>query len=78
MSSETPSSRSKDDFFWRCPWVGQFGQVHEPTLGTQLHHHHHHAVVLTKISLEALLDHEFVGRHRAERVQTAEVPYFQC
>ena len=31
--------------------------------------------MLTKLSLEALLDREFVGRHRAERVQTAEVPY---
>ena len=28
-----------------------------------------------ELSLEALLDCEFVGRHRAERVQIAEVPY---
>ena len=38
------------------------------------HHHRHHAIVLTKLSLEALLDREFMGRHRAERVQIAEVP----
>ena len=31
--------------------------------------------MLTKLSLEALLDREFVGRHRAERVQIAEVSY---
>ena len=31
--------------------------------------------MLTKLSLEALLDREFVGRHRAERVQTVEVSY---
>ena len=31
--------------------------------------------MLTELSLEALLDREFVGRHRAERVQIAEVPY---
>ena len=28
-----------------------------------------------ELSLEALLDCEFMGRHRAERVQIAEVPY---
>ena len=28
-----------------------------------------------KLSLEALLDREFVGRHQVERVQIAEVPY---
>ena len=39
------------------------------------HQDRHHAVVLTELSLEALLDREFVGRHRAERVQTAEVSY---
>ena len=33
--------------------------------------------MLTKLSLGALLDHEFVGRHRAERVQIAEVSYVQ-
>ena len=33
--------------------------------------------MLTNLSLEALLDREFVGRHRAERVQIAEVPYVQ-
>ena len=33
--------------------------------------------MLMELSLEALLDREFVGRHRAERVQIAEVPYFQ-
>ena len=31
--------------------------------------------MLTKLSLEALLDREFVGRHRVERVKIAEVPY---
>ena len=31
--------------------------------------------MLTKLPLEALLDREFVGRRRAERVQIAEVPY---
>ena len=38
-----------------------------------LHQHRHHTVVLTELSLEALLDREFVGRHRAEHVQIAEV-----
>ena len=33
-----------------------------------------HAVVLTKLSLDTLLDREFMGRHRAERVQIVEVP----
>ena len=32
--------------------------------------------MLTKLSLDTLLDREFMGRHRAERVQIAEVPYF--
>ena len=41
------------------------------------HNHHHHAVVLTELSLEDLLDHELVGRHRAERVQIAEVSYIR-
>ena len=31
--------------------------------------------MLTKLSLDTLLDREFVGRHRAECVQIAEVPY---
>ena len=31
--------------------------------------------MLRELSLKALLDREFVGRHRAERVQIAEVPY---
>ena len=31
--------------------------------------------MLTELSLEALLDREFVGHHRAERVQIAEVLY---
>ena len=31
--------------------------------------------MLTELSLEALLDSEFVGRHRAEHVQIAEVSY---
>ena len=31
-----------------------------------------------KLSLEALLDREFAGRHRAERVQIAEVSYLRC
>ena len=34
--------------------------------------------MLTELSLEALLDREFMGRHRAERVQIAEVPYVRC
>ena len=29
--------------------------------------------MLTKLSLDTQLDQEFVGRHRAERVQIAEV-----
>ena len=33
--------------------------------------------MLTKLSLEALLDREFVGRHRAERVQIVEVSCFR-
>ena len=37
-----------------------------------------HAVVLTKLSLDTLRDREFVGRHRAERVQIAEVTYLRC
>ena len=41
-----------------------------------LHHHCHHAVVLTELIYyaELLLDQEGEGRHRAERVQNAEVP----
>ena len=31
--------------------------------------------MLMELSLEALLDREFVGRHRAERVEIAEVSY---
>ena len=34
--------------------------------------------MLTKLSLGTLLDREVVGRHRAERVQMAEVPYLRC
>ena len=34
--------------------------------------------MLTKLSLDTLLDQEFEGRHRAERVQNLEVPYFRC
>ena len=33
--------------------------------------------MLTELSLEALLDREFVGRHRAERVQNSKVPCFR-
>ena len=33
---------------------------------------------MTKLSLDTLLDREFVGLHRAECVQIAEVPYFWC
>ena len=40
-----------------------------------LHHHRHHAVVLTKLSLDTLLDQEFEGHHRAERVLNSEVPW---
>ena len=43
-----------------------------------LHHHHHHAVVMMELSLDTLLDQEFEGRHRAERVQNSEVMYVQC
>ena len=41
-----------------------------------LHHHCHHAVMLTELIhfLEILLDQEFEGRHRVERVQNSEVP----
>ena len=39
------------------------------------HHHRHHAVVLTKLSLDPLLDQELEGRHRAEHVQNSEVQY---
>ena len=39
------------------------------------HHHRHHAIVMTELSLKAWLDREFMGRHRAERVQIAEVSY---
>ena len=39
------------------------------------HHHRHHAVVLTKLSLDPLLDQELEGCHRAERVLNTEVPY---
>ena len=31
--------------------------------------------MLTELSREALLDREFTGRHRAERVLNSEVPY---
>ena len=31
--------------------------------------------MLTKLSLDPLLDQEFEGRHRAERVLNSEVPY---
>ena len=31
--------------------------------------------MLTELSLDPLLDQEFEGRHRAERVQSSEVPY---
>ena len=34
--------------------------------------------MLTKHSLETLLDQEFEGRHRAERVQNSKVPYVRC
>ena len=42
------------------------------------HQDRHHAVVLTKLSREAQLDQELVGRHQAERVLNAEVPYVRC
>ena len=34
--------------------------------------------MLPKLSLDTLLDQEFKGRHRAERVQNSEVPYVRC
>ena len=33
--------------------------------------------MLTKLSLDTLLDQEFEGRHRTERVLNSEVPYFR-
>ena len=33
--------------------------------------------MLTELSLDTLLDQEFDGHHRAERVQNSEVSYFQ-
>ena len=47
-------------------------------LRESLHHHCHHAVVLTELSLDTLLDQEFKGHHRAERVQNSEVSYVWC
>ena len=41
------------------------------------HHHRHLAIMLMKLFLEALLDREFAGRHRAERVQIEEVAYLR-
>ena len=40
---------------------------------TVVHQDRHHAVVLTELIPEALLDLEFMGHHRAERVQITEV-----
>ena len=34
--------------------------------------------MLTELFLDTLLDQEFEGRHRAERVQNSEVPYVRC
>ena len=34
--------------------------------------------MLTELYLDTLLDQEFEGRHRAERVQNSEVPYVRC
>ena len=34
--------------------------------------------MLTKLSLNPLLDQEFEGRHRVERVQNSEVSYVWC
>ena len=34
--------------------------------------------MLTELSLNTLLDQEFEGRHRVERVQNSEVPYVRC
>ena len=42
------------------------------------HQHCHNAVVLMKLSREAQLDQELMGRHQAERVLNAEVPYVRC
>ena len=33
--------------------------------------------MLTELSLDSLLDREFVGHHRVERVEIAEVPCVQ-
>ena len=37
------------------------------------HQDRHHAVVLTELIPDTLLDQEYRGRHRAERVQIVEV-----
>ena len=34
--------------------------------------------MLTELSLDTLLDQEFEGRHRVERVQNSEVSYVRC
>ena len=34
--------------------------------------------MLMELSLDTLLDQEFEGRHRAERVLNVEVPYVRC
>ena len=34
--------------------------------------------MLMELSLHTLLDQEFEGRHRAERVHNSEVPYIRC
>ena len=54
------------------------GHISFKALRGLVHHHRHHAVVLTKLSLDTLLDQEFEERHRAERVQNSEVPYVRC
>ena len=52
-----------------------FSRCLSEALRGSLQNHRHHAVVLTKLSLDTLLDQEFEGRHRAERVLNSEVSY---
>ena len=55
-----------------------FSQCLGEALRRSHHHHRHHGVVLTKLSLDTLLDQKFEGCHRAERVQNSEVSYVRC
>ena len=66
-SSRTRRVHTLNVRWWFCIiWVVWFGDLHR-----------HHAVVLTELFyfLDTMLDQEFEGRHRAERVQNSEVSY---